>query len=46
VLICKIILKFKSLYHQLNLTYWCNLARYWLQAPSGWHNSVETCSSV
>jgi hypothetical protein len=24
----------------------CNLARYWLQAPWGWHDTVETCSSV
>jgi len=23
-----------------------NLARYWLQAPWGWHDSVETCGSV
>jgi hypothetical protein len=23
-----------------------NLARYWLQAPWGWHDSAETCSSV
>ena len=28
------------------LKYWCNLARYWLQAVWGWHDSVETCSSV
>jgi hypothetical protein len=26
--------------------YWCNLARYWLQAVWGWHGSVETCSRV
>jgi len=26
--------------------YWCNLARYWLQAVWGWHDSVETCSGV
>jgi len=25
--------------------YLCNLARYWLQTPWGWHDSVETCSS-
>jgi len=31
---------------QLHLKYLCNLARYWLQAPWGWHNSVETCRSV
>jgi len=24
----------------------CNLARYRLQAPWGWHDSVETCRSV
>ena len=29
-----------------SLKYLCNLARYWLQAPWGWHDSVETCSSV
>jgi len=33
-------------YQQLHLTYLCNLARYWLQAPWGWHDSVETCRSV
>ena len=26
--------------------YVCNVARYWLQAPWGWHDSVETCRSV
>jgi hypothetical protein len=26
--------------------YWCNLARCWLQAVWGWHDNVETCSSV
>ena len=36
----------KLYYQQLHLKYWCNLARYWLQAPWGWHDSVETCSSV
>ena len=30
----------------MHFKYWCNLARYWLQAAWGWHNSVETCSSV
>ena len=30
----------------LHLTYLFNLARYWLQAVWGWHDSVETCSSV
>jgi hypothetical protein len=33
-------------YQQLHLKYLCNLTRYWLQAPWGWHNSVETCRSV
>jgi len=28
------------------LKYLCNLARYWLQAPWGWYDSVETCRSV
>ena len=28
------------------LKYWCNLARYWLQAVWGRHDSVETCSSM
>ena len=36
----------KLYYQQLHLKYWCNLARYWLQAVWGWHDSVETCSSV
>jgi len=26
--------------------YLCNVARYWLQAPWGWQDSVETCRSV
>jgi len=26
--------------------YLCNLVWYWLQAPWGWHDSVETCRSV
>ena len=26
--------------------YSCNLTRYWLQAPWGWHDNVETCRSV
>jgi hypothetical protein len=30
----------------LHLKYLCNLASYWLQAPWGWHDSVETCRSV
>jgi hypothetical protein len=29
-------------YQQLHLKYLCNLARYWLQAPWGWHDNVET----
>ena len=36
----------KLYYRQLHLKYWCNLARYWLQAVWGWHDSVETCSGV
>ena len=36
----------KLYYQQLHLKYLCNLARYWLQAPWGWHDSVETCRSV
>jgi predicted secreted protein len=36
----------KLYYQQLYLKYWCNLARYWLQAVWGWHNSVETCNGV
>jgi hypothetical protein len=33
-------------YQRLHLKYLCNLARYWLQAPRGWNDSVETCRSV
>ena len=36
----------KLYYRQLHLKYWCNLARYWLQAPWGWHDNVETCRRV
>ena len=36
----------QSYYQRLHLKYLCNLARYWLQAVWGWHNSVETCSCV
>ena len=36
----------KLYYQQLHFKYLCNLARYWLQAAWGWHDSVETCSSV
>jgi len=32
-------------YRQLHLKYLRDLARYWLQAAWGWHDSVETCSS-
>ena len=35
----------KLYYRQLHLKYLCNLARYWLQAAWGWHDSVETCRS-
>jgi hypothetical protein len=35
------------LYHQqLHLKYLCNLARHWLQAPWGWHYSIEKCRTV
>ena len=33
-------------YQQLHSKCLCNLARYWLQAPWGWHDSVETCRIV
>jgi len=33
-------------YQQLHLKYLCDLARYWLQVPWVWHDSVETCRSV
>jgi len=33
-------------YKELHFKYLCNLSRYWLQSPWGWHDSVETCSSV
>jgi hypothetical protein len=36
----------KLCYQQLHLKYLCNLPRYWLPAAWGWHDSVETCSSV
>jgi hypothetical protein len=36
----------KLYYQQLHLKYLCNLTRYWLQAPWGWHESVETCRNV
>jgi len=39
-------LNWKLYYQQLHLKYLCNLARYWLQVPWGWHDSVETCRSV
>jgi len=39
-------LNFRLYYQQLHLNYLCNLARYWLRAPWGWHDSVETCRSV
>jgi len=31
---------------KLQLKYLCKLARYWLQAHWGWHDSVETCRCV
>ena len=39
-------INFKLYYQQLHLKYLCNLARYWLQVPRGWHGSVETRRSV
>ena len=36
----------KLYYQQLHLKYLCNLARYCLQVPWGWHDSVETFKSV
>jgi hypothetical protein len=39
-------LNWKLYYQHLHLGYLCNLARYWLQAAWGWHDIVETCSSV
>jgi len=36
----------KLYYQQLHLRYLCNLARYCLQVPWRWHDSVETCNSV
>ena len=30
----------------MDIKYLCNLASYWLHAPWGWHESIETCSSV
>ena len=36
----------KLYFQQLHLKYFCNLTRYWLQAPWGWHDRVETCRSV
>ena len=35
-----------GVYQQLHLKYLCNLARYQLRAPWGWHDSVVTCRSV
>ena len=37
---------FKNYHQQLHLKYLCNLSRYGLQAPWGWHDSVETCRSL
>ena len=36
----------KLYYKELHLKYLCKLPNYWLQAVWGWHDSVETCSSV
>ena len=51
VIICEIIVHLlvlvqnncKLYYQQLHLKYLCNLARYWLQAVWGWHDSVWIC---
>jgi len=37
---------FTNYHQQLHLKHLCNLARYWLWATWGWHDSVETCRSV
>jgi hypothetical protein len=39
-------LNYKLYYRQQHLKCLCTLARYRLQAPWGWHDSVETCNSV
>ena len=39
-------LNYKLYYQQLHLSFLCNLAKNRLQAPWGWHNSVNTCMSV
>ena len=39
-------LNYKLYYQQLHLKYLCSLARYWLQAPWGWHDSAETCRNM
>jgi len=36
----------KLYYQQLHLKCLCDLARHSLQAPWGWHDSVETCRSM
>jgi len=43
---CVKLLNCKLCYQQPHLKYLCNLASYWLQAPWGWHDSVETFRSV
>jgi len=43
---CNEYLNCKFYYRQLHLKYLCNLARYCLQAPWGWHDNVETHRSV
>ena len=39
-------LNYKLYYQQLHVKCLCNFASYWLQAPWGWHDSVETCRTV
>jgi hypothetical protein len=40
------LLHHKLYYQQLHVKYLCNLAKYWLQSPWGWHGIVETFRSV
>lgn len=39
-------LNYKLYYQKLPFKFFCNLVRYWLEAPWEWHGTVETCSSV
>jgi len=42
----KIVHQVGFIYKIMHLKYLWNLARYWLQVPWGWHDSVETRGSV